>query len=103
MPGGSVRRRRGREADGVRLLLLTPSSGFGGGIERVARAIELAWDGPLDRVDLYRSGRHAAPAGGRWAKGVFAAEALAAGRRRPGIVLALHVGLLPVAAAASAV
>jgi phosphatidyl-myo-inositol dimannoside synthase len=87
----------------MRLLLLAPSIGFGGGIERVASATERVWDGPLDRVDLYRRGRHDVPAGNHWAKMVFTAESLAATRRRPDIVLALHVGLLPVAAIASAV
>lgn len=87
----------------MRLLLLAPSIGFGGGIERIARAMERAWDGPLDRVDLYRRARHAVPAGHGWAKTVFTAEAFGAARRRPDVVLALHVGLLPIAAAASAV
>lgn len=91
------------ELTAMRLLLLAPSIGFGGGIERVARAIERAWDGPLDRVDLYRRGRHDVPAGNTWAKMIFTTESLAAARRRPDIVLALHVGLLPVAALASAV
>jgi phosphatidylinositol alpha-1,6-mannosyltransferase len=86
----------------VRLLLLTPSIGFGGGIERVARAIERAWQGQLDRVDLYCRPRHEVAAGHRWAKAVFAARAVAAARRQPDVVVALHVGLLPVAAAASA-
>lgn len=87
----------------MRLLLLTPSIGFGGGIERVARAFERAWDGPLDRVDLYCSARHGVAAGNSLAKTIFARKALAAARRRPDVVLALHVGLLPVAAAASAI
>lgn len=91
------------ELTAMRLLLLAPSIGFGGGIERVARATERAWDGPLDRVDLYRRARHDVPAGNQWAKMVFTAESLAATRRRPDIVLALHVGLLPVAAMASTV
>ncbi|MEK6274458.1 MAG: glycosyltransferase family 4 protein [Actinomycetota bacterium] len=54
-------------------------------------------------MDLYRKGRHAVAAGHRRAKTAFAAEALAAARRRPDVVLALHVGLLPVASAVSAV
>ena len=86
-----------------RLLLLAPSIGFGGGIERVADAMERAWEGPVDRVDLYRSQRHDVPAGNPWAKTMFAAASIAASRRRPDVVLALHVGLLPVAAMASAV
>jgi phosphatidyl-myo-inositol dimannoside synthase len=88
----------------VRLLLLTPSIGFGGGIERVADALERAWDGPLDRMNLYRRTLHSTPAGNHRAKAVFTFEALmAARRRRPDIVLALHVGLLPTATVASAV
>jgi phosphatidylinositol alpha-1,6-mannosyltransferase len=86
---------------GARLLLLAPSIGFGGGIERVARAMQLAWEGPVDRVNLYRKEQHAVPAGHPWAKAMFAAEALVAARRRPDVVLALHVGLLPVAAVAA--
>jgi phosphatidylinositol alpha-1,6-mannosyltransferase len=81
----------------VRLLLLTPSIGFGGGIERVARAIEGAWDGPLDRLDLYDRAKHDVAAGNPWAKMVFTATSLAAAKPRPDVVLALHVGLLPVA------
>jgi phosphatidyl-myo-inositol dimannoside synthase len=87
----------------VRLLLLTPSIGFGGGIERVTRAIEGAWDGPLDRLDLYDRAKHDVAAGNPWAKMVFAAKSLAAAKPRPDVVLALHVGLLPVAAMVSAV
>jgi glycosyltransferase involved in cell wall biosynthesis len=85
----------------MRLLLLTPSIGFGGGIERVAHAIERAWEGPLDRVDLYRKAHDDVPAGNRLRKVAFATQCVAAARRRPDIVLALHVGLLPVAAMAS--
>jgi phosphatidylinositol alpha-1,6-mannosyltransferase len=87
---------------GLRLLLLAPSLGFGGGIERVADALERAWDGPFERLDLYRRTLHTMPAGNHWAKGVFSLQALATARRlQPDVVLALHVGLLPIAAVAS--
>lgn len=79
------------------LLLLTPSNGFGGGIERVACAIERVWPGPLRRIDLYRAGVHLTPGGRPGAKAAFAARALAAARSRPDVVLAIHVGLLPAA------
>jgi phosphatidylinositol alpha-1,6-mannosyltransferase len=81
-----------------RLLLLAPSIGFGGGIERVAAAIERSWEGECRRVDLYRRGRVERAAGGRLTQAAFAVRALrAALGRRPDIVLTLHVGLLPVA------
>jgi phosphatidylinositol alpha-1,6-mannosyltransferase len=84
------------------MLLLAPSAGFGGGIERVARAIEDAWEGRVERVDLYRAGKVANAAGRPQTKAGFAARAGAlAIRSRPGIVLALHAGLLPVAHAAA--
>jgi phosphatidylinositol alpha-1,6-mannosyltransferase len=84
-----------------RLLLLSPSRGFGGGIERVAEAIESAWDGPVTRVDLYRHPSVPEPAGRPLTKMDFAARALVAAlRSRPHYVLANHVGLLPVAFAA---
>lgn len=81
-----------------RLLLLAPSHGFGGGIERVAAAIEGCWPGSCVRVDLYRRERCDRAAGSTLTKGGFTARALAAGLKQlPDIVLALHVGLLPVA------
>lgn len=82
-----------------RLLLLAPSVGFGGGIERAAAAVQHAWEGPCERVDLYRRHRIGRPAGAPLAKVGFASRTLAhAVGARPDVVLALHVGLLPVAA-----
>lgn len=81
-----------------RLLLLAPSHGFGGGIERSAEAIAANWPGPVVRVDLYRPDETAVPEGNPRAKLRFVARALAAGaRQRPAVVIALHVNLLPVA------
>lgn len=85
----------------ARLLLLSPSRGFGGGIERVAAAVEQAWEGPVDRVDLYRFGRESVASGNRRAKARFGIAALlTAARTRPDVVLCLHVGQLAVGVAA---
>ncbi len=86
------------------LLLLAPSVGFGGGIERVAQAIEDAWQGRVDRVNLYRRDQVAIAAGRPQTKAGFSARAAAmAIRSRPRVILALHHGLLPVALAAARV
>ncbi len=86
-----------RGARAQTLLLLAPSDGFGGGIERFAKEIELAWPGPVLRVDLYRLGHNRRAEGSLPAKTSFALRALVTARReRPAIVLSLHVGLLPV-------
>lgn len=83
------------------LLLLSPSRGFGGGIERVVGAVEQSWPGPVQRVDLYARGQHPSAAGNRPAQAAFARAALSAARRRPwGHIVCLHAGLLPVAVAA---
>lgn len=88
---------------GEPVLLLSPSSGFGGGIERVVDAIEHAYDGSTRRVDLYVAGREPEPAGNRAAKARFAAAAMrAAARRDCRAIVCLHAGLLPVATAAGA-
>lgn len=80
------------------MLLLTPSRGFGGGIERVADAVIAAWPAEVSRVDLYRRERVTVAAGQLRVKAGFGARAMgAAVRDRPKIVLALHAGLLPVA------
>jgi phosphatidylinositol alpha-1,6-mannosyltransferase len=80
-----------------RLLLLTPSTGFGGGIERMADAIEQGWPGPVVRVNLYRPDEVARPAGNLRAKVRFSRRAVAAAaRERPASVLLLHVNFLPV-------
>jgi phosphatidylinositol alpha-1,6-mannosyltransferase len=79
----------------TKALLLTPSRGLGGGIERVADGVERGWPEGLRRVDLAGT----TPA----AKLAFAWRASAvAARRRPDVVLCLHAELLPVAAAAAA-
>jgi len=84
-------------------LLLSPSRGFGGGIERVVSALEAAWPSPTTRLDLYQPDRHTVAAGERGAQALFASRAAAeASRKHPGIVVCLHAGLLPVALAAGA-
>ena len=83
---------------GTSCLILSPSSGFGGGIERVSDAVISAWPGPVARVDLYRVGRNRRPGGGRVAKvrlGLAAAAAVV--RRRPDHILCMHAGMLPAA------
>lgn len=83
------------------LLLLTPSHGLGGGIERVSAAVEEQWNGPCVRLDLVND--HA-PANGRTAsaKVQFSWRAVRLARRAGAdVVLAIHVGLLPVARAAA--
>lgn len=81
-----------------RLLLLAPSSGFGGGTERMADLVAVSWPGPVSRVDLYRPDEVAVPRGNLRAKLRFARRALlAAARRPPAVVVALHVNFLPVA------
>jgi len=83
-----------------KLLLLSPSEGFGGGIERVAKAVEEAWPGRVERVDLYRRKKVDVAAGQPLVKLGFTLRALAAGlRTRPRIILSLHIGVLPVATA----
>lgn len=95
-------RRRGSSAGDRPGLLLTPSRGFGGGIERVAEAVERALPG-IVRVDLYDSRRHVRASGNGLAKVQFAARAVyAAARLQPRHVLCLHAAMLPVAALAAA-
>ncbi|MEA2187034.1 MAG: hypothetical protein QOK16_2045 [Solirubrobacteraceae bacterium] len=89
-----------------RLLLLSPSAGLGGGIERVMDAIQANWHGRVERVDLiqpaHRSAGAAAP---RPAPSVspiaiarFTARVLRKARSfRPEIVVCGLLGLLPVA------
>lgn len=82
---------------GERVLLLAPSRGLGGGIERVAHAVEEAYGDRALRCDLYGAGAHGTRGGSR-AKADFTRRATAVALRgRPRLVLALHVGLLPVA------
>lgn len=81
------------------MLLLTPSRGHGGGIERVADMIEDAWAGPVARVDVM-SARGSRPSVRD--KASFAARALSAAlRERPTVVVAVHVALAPVAVIAA--
>ena len=90
---------------GRRLLLLSPSTGLSGGIERVMDAIQEGWDGPVDRVDLVRGphpGGTAQPTArvGPSTIAGFTGRAFAtAGRSRPDVVVCGLLGLLPVAAA----
>ncbi len=90
-----------------RVLLLSPSSGLGGGIERVMDAVEANWDGPVERVDLVQAPRQreasaprldgtvSRPAVVRFTKRVFKR----AHTSRPDIVVCGLLGLLPVASA----
>lgn len=99
----SSRRPALKVIDAPALLVLAPSSGFGGGIERVAVAVEAAWPGPVLRVNLYRHEQVAVAAGRPVTKMSFAVRACAAATRiRPRLILAIHAGLLPVAHVAGA-
>ena len=90
-------RRADRPSRDRRLLLLTPSTGFGGGIERMADAIEDGWPGPVVRVNLYRPDEVEEPEGNLRAKVRFSRRAVAAAaRERPAALLLLHVNFLPV-------
>ena len=83
-------------------MLLTPSRGFGGGIERVVDHIEYAWNGPVVRVGLYQAGRHRLRERSSVPKLAFTIRAITTAIRvRPTIVLTVHVGLLPVAMSAA--
>jgi len=80
-----------------RLLLLTPSTGFGGGIERMADAVEANWPGRVVRVNLYRPNEVRVPSGDLRAKLRFSRRALlVALRERPHTVLLLHVNFLAI-------
>ncbi|WP_250281206.1 MULTISPECIES: glycosyltransferase family 4 protein [unclassified Frankia] len=85
------------------VLLLAPSLGLGGGIERYLATVERALDGSgarVRRVDLLAPGRRPTLA----AKADFAARAVLAARRHAPIrcLLVGHPGLIPVAAAVTA-
>src|SRR5437660_1389463 len=85
-----------------RLMLVAPSIGFGGGIERIAREVQTTWGGPVVRLDLYHAGRHQLGQRQGGTKITFAGRvAVAAWRWRPSIVLTVHIGLLPVAVTAA--
>lgn len=83
-----------------RLLLLSPSKGLGGGIERVMDAVEQNWSGPVQRVDLLRAAPQAAgnpvtrPAMMSFVARVISSASL----YRPAVILCGLLGLLPVAA-----
>lgn len=81
-----------------RLLLLAPSTGFGGGIERVAAAVEANWHGPVDRIDLYQPDEVTQPEGNLRAKFRFTRRVLVTvASRRVDALIAVHVNFLPVA------
>jgi phosphatidyl-myo-inositol dimannoside synthase len=83
--------------DATPSLMLAPSAGFGGGIERVASSVERACS-ELARVDLYDAAVHVHASGNWRAKADFARHAWRAARHKaPHVVICLHVGLLPVA------
>ena len=89
----------------ARLLLLSPSAGLGGGIERVMDAMEAQWPGPVTRVNLIEAagdgGRRPRPAVGSVRPreiARFTAVALRSARSlRPDVVVCGLLGLLPVA------
>jgi len=94
-------------AAGRRLLLLSPSSGLSGGIERVMDAVEAGWRGPVRREDLLRA---AHPSGAMAPQGDgpvsraeiarFTARVLrSAATSRPDVVVCGLLGLLPLASA----
>jgi phosphatidyl-myo-inositol dimannoside synthase len=79
-------------------LLLSPSRGFGGGIERLIDALAEAWPEPTQRVDLYVGGRDRRAHANVIAKMRFIGRAvLTAVLCRPQRIICLHIGLLPVA------
>lgn len=79
-------------------LVLAPSSGFGGGIERVAESLCESLPGDVVRVDLFRSQRTAQPQGGLLAKMRFTCDAiLQCVRHRPDEIVCMLAGLLPIA------
>lgn len=85
-------------------LLLSPSHGFGGGIERVVDALVEAWPGVITRVDLYAARRERRAEGNTLAKLRFTMRAVTTARAsRPDQIICLHMGLLPVAHAAAIV
>ncbi len=88
-----------RPAPAGNVLLLTPSSGLGGGIERYLATVQAALtaDGArVRRVDLLSSAETLTPSG----RLSFLARSAAAARRRPDVVIAAHPNLAPLAAAA---
>jgi glycosyltransferase involved in cell wall biosynthesis len=86
----------------MRALLLSPSAGLRGGIERVAASVQQACAPESVRIDLLTHPR-AGLIPTRRDITRFAARAVVAGaRRRWDWVICLHLGLLPVALAAAA-
>jgi phosphatidyl-myo-inositol dimannoside synthase len=64
----------------------------------VAEGMEQAWPGNTVRLNLYDRCRHASPSGHPGAKVALTARAAASAlRRRPDLVVCLHLGLLPAA------
>lgn len=87
-----------RSRKGKSVLLLSPSRGFGGGIERVGDALMEACPGAVARVDLYKAGRERRAAGDLLAKLRFTARTVrVAAVERPKQIACLHIGLLPAA------
>lgn len=81
---------------GHRLLLLSPTSGVGGGIERVMDAVQASWPGPVERVNLVGPEQPVSPR----AIARFTARAFNSARTsRPDVIVCGLLGLLPVAAA----
>ena len=81
----------------MKTLLLTPSDGLGGGIERYVHTLRMALVDSGEQVVSVALTTAAAPSL-RWAdKARFAARSVrAAARARPEVVMAMHPGLLPV-------
>lgn len=88
-----------------RLLLLSPSAGLGGGIERVMDAVEATWGGSLRRVDLIQSSHPRGSTALRHDRTVsrtaivrFTACVFESARTfRPDVVVCGLLGMLPVA------
>jgi phosphatidylinositol alpha-1,6-mannosyltransferase len=84
-----------------RLLLLSPSLGLGGGIERVGDALLDAWPGRAWRVNLREAEAEGRPS--RLTTAAFGVRSVhLAASSAPDLVFCLHAGLLPVGVAAAA-
>jgi glycosyltransferase involved in cell wall biosynthesis len=95
-------RRRVSNVNAGAVLLLAPSIGFGGGIERVADVVERTWPTRCLRVNLYRRGREVNATGNRARQVQFGVQAMTVALRyKPELIFCLHAGLLPVAVAAA--
>lgn len=84
--------------DSPTLLLLSPARGELGGIERITAAVCAVWPGTVRRVDFRRLRGGEVEQSRFTTKARFLARALAEARtHRSDVVLAVHVGLVPIA------